>query len=171
MGTVNRKLLFVDDDPLMLDALKRCLRRHFEAEFTADPVSAIRILRENGPYAVVVSDIRMPEANGIELLAEIKEHCPDVVRIALTASITSESRRGALDRAGVHRFLTKPCSAHNLIEILEQAVQHHHDKKTFSPFEDSDVGLAKELNDAGSSASDIRERPEYNRRRHFSGQA
>ena len=72
------KILFVDDDQKILNAISRQFDEVFEVETANDPKLALEMLETDGPFAVVVSDMRMPGMNGIELLAQIKEHSEEL---------------------------------------------------------------------------------------------
>ena len=77
------KVLLVDDDAMLLAGLKRQLRNHFRIETAISGEEAIRMVKENGPYAVVVSDYLMPGMNGIELLRHVKTTSPDTIPDAI----------------------------------------------------------------------------------------
>src|ERR1700676_2954967 len=80
------KILLVDDDTLILEGYKRSLSREFLMETALGGKPAIKLVAENGPYAVVVSDMRMPEMDGIQLLNKAKAAAPDTVRVMLTGN-------------------------------------------------------------------------------------
>ena len=113
------KVLFVDDDQKILNAISRQLEDVFELETIADPCEAIELIRKEGPFAVVVSDMRMPGMNGIELLAQIKDIAPDTVRIMLTGYAELQATIEAVNEGNIFRFLSKPCAN----DVLEKAVQ------------------------------------------------
>ena len=81
---MTEKILFVDDEPAALEGYKRALYRDFEVETAVGGADALAILEKSGPYAVVISDMRMPGMLGAELLSRIKEAYPDTVRMLLT---------------------------------------------------------------------------------------
>ena len=70
------KILFVDDDVMVLSGLKRQLRNQFNIETALSGKEALKIIKTNGPYAVVVSDFLMPGMNGIELLSMSEGYQP-----------------------------------------------------------------------------------------------
>ncbi len=76
----------------------------------------------NGPYAVVVSDMRMPEMDGVQLLAEIKLRSPDTIRIMLTGNADIQTAVDAVNEGNIFRFLTKPCSKELLAKTLTAAL-------------------------------------------------
>ena len=81
---MNGKILFVDDEPQVLEGYKRILHGDFQLTAAASGEDAIAEIDNNGPYAVVVSDMQMPAMNGIQLLARIREITPQTVRVVLT---------------------------------------------------------------------------------------
>ncbi len=76
---MTEKILCVDDDPNILQAYQRALRRQFHIDVALGGSEALLAVAQQGPYAVVVADMRMPGINGVELLAQIKESAPNTV--------------------------------------------------------------------------------------------
>jgi len=112
------RILFVDDEPRVLDGISRMLRsmhRKWKTSFAGSGQEALGLLAKE-PFHVIVSDIRMPGMSGVELLNEVKERYPRIVRIALSGH---NSKQGDLSSVGlVHQYLSKPCS----IEILKSTI-------------------------------------------------
>src|SRR4051812_40882350 len=108
------RVLFVDDDPNILQGLQRLLRpmrREWEMSFALGPHEAITLFND-APFDVVVTDMRMPDMTGVELLARIRDTHPAVARIILSGQSQLES---AVTSAGIaHQFLAKPCDAEAL---------------------------------------------------------
>ncbi len=123
------RVLFVDDDPAILDAHRRRLRRDCTVETATNGADALRLVSaavEAGtPYAVCVSDLRMPGMDGARLLELVKAATPDTVRILLTGHADVETAISAVNRAGVFRFLLKPCEPAELSAALEAAATHY----------------------------------------------
>lgn len=119
-----KRILFVDDEPLILEALKRMLRRYadvWEMEFEGDPLAARDRFFEV-PYDVVVSDLQMPKLNGLSLVTLLREVDQYVQTIILTGTADLESAIHAINEAGIFRFYTKPCPAHRLAEGVMAAL-------------------------------------------------
>lgn len=116
---MNEKVLFVDDDQNLLAACERNLHRKFPLETAAGGELALRKITENGPYSVVVSDLQMPNMNGIQFLSTVKERAPDTVRIMLTGNADLEVAIRVVNEGNIFRFLTKPCP----LEVLAKAVE------------------------------------------------
>lgn len=106
---MNERILFVDDDPNILEAYQRKLQRVMPVETALGGEEGLRILDERGPFAVVVADMNMPSMNGIEFLAQVKEKHPDTVRMMLTGNADTRVAIQAVNEGNIFRFLTKPC--------------------------------------------------------------
>ena len=112
------KILLVDDDSLVLAGHMRSLSREFSVETALGPIQALKLVTENGPYALVVSDMRMPEMDGIQLLSQVKSLSPDTVRVMLTGYTDIETAISAINEGSIFRFLTKPCSREIMAKTL-----------------------------------------------------
>ena len=84
MMTQNPPVLFVDDDENLLMGLKRKLRGKFEVDTAVGPLQALDKIKAGRKYAVCVADMRMPEMDGVQLLAEVAKLSPDTVNMMLT---------------------------------------------------------------------------------------
>lgn len=120
-----KRVLIVDDEPAVLAALRRLLRRHCQGEFMldaeTDPLQALARLHRTH-YAVVVADLHMPELDGVSLLALAGRVSPTTVRLLLTGSTGFEDARRAIHEAGVFRYLTKPWDDAELVSHLRAAL-------------------------------------------------
>ena len=117
------RVLFVDDDPNVLAALRRMLhsfRERWRPAFANGGAEALAAL-EREPFDVVVSDVRMPGMTGFELLEHVRERFPGVVRIALTGQSGREQVLPTV--RPTQQFLAKPCDAETLRAVVERAVR------------------------------------------------
>jgi len=117
----NKRILFVDDEPKVLEGLQRMLyplRREWKMEFVGSGHEALKRLGET-EFDVLVTDVRMPEMSGIELLAEVVERHPQVIRMVLSGTVDQDLtlRSAAL----AHQYLVKPCDAQALREKVDRA--------------------------------------------------
>jgi len=119
---MSEKILLVDDDVNILSGFERSLRREFHLETALGPSPALQRIASTGPYAVVVSDMRMPEMNGIEFLARVKVQSPDTVRVILTGNAEIDTAIQAVNEDSVFRFLTKPCGRELMARTLTAAL-------------------------------------------------
>lgn len=115
-----KRVLFVDDEDMVLLGLRRLLRaggKPWELEFSLGGEAALRACEVNS-FDVVVSDMRMPGMDGLELLTEIRDRFPGTARMILSGYSAPQS---ALSAVGVaHRFLSKPCDAAELESAIER---------------------------------------------------
>src|SRR6516164_8956834 len=115
------RILVVDDDALILQALSRILQAEgYEVICHADPLQA----KHERDFTVVITDFMMPQMNGVELLAELRKHNPAAVRVLLTAAGDFKVASEAINQGEVYRILGKPWSIADLSSCVKQAVEH-----------------------------------------------
>ncbi|WP_334110273.1 response regulator [Thermodesulfitimonas autotrophica] len=120
---MKRAILFVDDEPNVIDGLRRMLRNmrdRWEMYFAGSGEEALKIL-ETTPIDVIVADMRMPQMDGATLLARVQERYPHVVRIMLTGHSDKEMTLRSTKSA--HQFLAKPCDGETLRYTIERTCQ------------------------------------------------
>lgn len=122
---MDKAILFVDDDERLLKAVHRSLGSRYDMETALGPEKALERMREGGPYAVVISDLKMPGKDGIGLLEEIRKISPDTVRVVLTGYADLNSAVDAVNRGHVFRFLTKPCADDILAAVLDDCLRQY----------------------------------------------
>lgn len=120
------KILLVDDEPQVLDAYSRALRKTFNVEVALSGREGLQVLSQKGPFAVVVSDMRMPEMDGATFLTEVKKQHPQAVRIMLTGNADQATAVSAINQGDVFRFLNKPCSNKEMSEAITAGIEQHH---------------------------------------------
>ena len=123
---MNGKVLFVDDEPDVLDGYQRILRSDFQVSTAGSGEEAIIEISNKGGYEVVVSDLRMPGMDGIQFLSRVREISPHSVRVVLTGHADIETAIDAVNDGAVFRFLTKPCPADVLKKTLNACLLQHH---------------------------------------------
>ncbi len=122
---MNEKLLYVDDDPNILRAYERSMRKFFQMDTAQGGDEGLEAIRAKGPYAVVLSDMSMPGMNGIQFLAKVQEHARDTVCIMLTGNADLQTAMQAVNEGNIFRFLTKPCPRETLVKALEAGVRQY----------------------------------------------
>ncbi|MEA2104704.1 MAG: response regulator [Candidatus Cloacimonadota bacterium] len=122
---MNNNVLFVDDDLNILAAYKRTMRKFFNISTASSGAKGLKLIKQLGPFAVVVSDKNMPEMNGIDFLTKVKEEHPNTVRIMLTGKANLESAIHAVNDGRIFRFLTKPCSAKFLSNSVLDGIKQY----------------------------------------------
>lgn len=122
---MTEKVLCVDDEPNVLATSKRQLRKHFHVETVLGGDEGLELVDSQGPFAVVVADMRMPFMNGIQFLAKVKERTPDTVRIMLTGNADLQTAINAVNEGHVFRFLTKPCPREKFVSSIKTAARQY----------------------------------------------
>lgn len=122
---MNGRVLFVDDEPNVLHAIRRSLRNDFEIAVAESGEEALRLLAEQAPFAAIVCDCRMPKMDGIELLGRVAQAAPDTVRLMLTGNIDQDTAVRAVNTGEVFRFLNKPCDVDELRKAVRAAIRQH----------------------------------------------
>lgn len=116
-------LLLVDDEPNVLRSLNRLLRRDGYRVFTAETADeAFEILAQHHVH-VIISDQRMRNMNGTELLNHVKSMYPNIIRIVLSGYMDLESVTAAINQGQIYKFLTKPWDDKELREVVRNAVR------------------------------------------------
>lgn len=116
-------VLFVDDDPAVLSAMRRLLLDEpYEVRTSGDPVAALDELRGRPP-TVVVTDYYMPQMNGPAFLFEVRRIAPHVVRLVLTGKPDLGAVVAAVQEGAVHQFLIKPWNDEELKKAVHDAIQ------------------------------------------------
>ncbi|MES2642662.1 MAG: HD domain-containing phosphohydrolase [Myxococcota bacterium] len=119
------RLLLVDDEPAVLEGLQLHLRRRFTTSTATSGPEALALIADSEPFAVVMSDMRMPGMNGATLLAQVRQRSPDSVRLLLTGYSEIDAAIAAVNEGQVFRFLTKPCPPEVLVSQLAAAAEQH----------------------------------------------
>lgn len=123
---IKPRVLFVDDEPDLLEAMMRGLRSdHFDVATAGGGAAALEMLRHAGPFAVIVSDLKMPGMDGVTLLRLARQVVPDTVRVLFTGQPDLERSIAAINEGAIFRFLTKPCSRVSLALTLKAAVEQY----------------------------------------------
>jgi len=116
-----RRILFVDDDPTLLDGLKAVLRpqrREWEMAFALGGAAALQEVRSSA-FDVVITDMRMPVVDGAEVLRQVKAQQPRAVRVVLSGQTDNETAMRTVFTA--HQFLAKPCEVDKLRSVVKRA--------------------------------------------------
>ncbi|MCU7495718.1 MAG: response regulator [Ignavibacteria bacterium] len=126
---MNYKILFVDDEKNVLSGYERNLRLRFEVVCSQSALEAVEIIRKaeenKDPFAVVISDYRMPEMDGNKFLSLSRQIAPNSVRVMLTGYAEVHLAIEAVNEGNVFRFLTKPCSNEKLLLTLKAAAEQY----------------------------------------------
>jgi putative nucleotidyltransferase with HDIG domain len=118
-------ILFVDDEVNILKALRRLTRHEAWTVLCASRASEALEMMERSPAQVVVSDQRMPEMSGVDLLQAVRDRYPDVVRMMLTGYTEMNVAVDAINRGEIYRLITKPWNDEELKATIRQAFDHY----------------------------------------------
>ena len=119
------KVLFVDDEEAILKAFKLNLGRKYSVFIAESGNEGLRVLEEEGPFEVIVSDFSMPGMNGADFLEKVREQNKEVVTMLLTGQANFDDLCDVVRRGEIFRLLGKPCSPEALDENLQQALRQH----------------------------------------------
>ncbi len=122
---MTKKILLVDDEQNVLDAYMRTMRKRFSLETADSGAAGVEAIVQRGPFAVVVSDMRMPGMDGVEFLRRVKEWDSEIVRVMLTGNADVETAIRAVNEGAIFRFLNKPCFPDDMALALEAALEQH----------------------------------------------
>ncbi len=122
---VENKILMVDDDPRALSGYERNLSRLFALETAQSAEDGLRLIAECGPFAVVISDLRMPGMNGMEFLKRVREDSGSTVAMLLSGCLDLIDSMKIANEANVTHYLVKPCSREDLIAAITSALAEH----------------------------------------------
>jgi two-component system sensor histidine kinase/response regulator len=148
-------VLFVDDEPNVLDGLRRNLfgcTTQWNMIFLSTPSAALNILETENIH-VVVTDQRMPEMTGLELLSHFRSIAPDTIPILLTGNTDQETAVSAINEGMAFRFYNKPCCTSSLIEGIAAAVARSDEKRNLKKFQ---LSLEQSLLAAAESNQKLR---------------
>ena len=117
-------ILLVDDEPEILTSLKGLLRREFTLFTAQSGDEALEILRNHSIH-VIMTDQRMPEMTGAELLGRAKQLSADSVRIIFTGYADIKAVVDAVNHGQLYRYITKPWDPDDLIQTLREAADEY----------------------------------------------
>lgn len=119
------KILLVDDEQFVLDGLQRQLRKKYDVGTATSGAEGLQRIMSEGPFAAVVSDMRMPVMDGVAFLTEVRRIAPETVRMMLTGNADQQTAAVAINRGAIFRFLTKPCAQEDLTAALDAALAQY----------------------------------------------
>ena len=117
------RIMVVDDEQNILNAIRRITRKEkdWEVEFFESPGEALK-RAHGGHYELFLSDFRMPVMDGVQFLTETKQIHPDAMRVILSGYTDLEALLGAINKAEIFRFISKPWMDYDLVTTLKQAL-------------------------------------------------
>ncbi len=116
-------ILVVDDEEIVLAALRETLRREgYDVTTVSNPISALELLQQK-TFAVILTDQQMPQLTGLEFLAQAKNLQPEATRILITAVLSLNTVIDSINKGEIYRFIVKPWLREELLVTISNAVQ------------------------------------------------
>jgi response regulator RpfG family c-di-GMP phosphodiesterase len=120
------RVLCVDDEKNVLEGLHLHLRRHYDVVTAPGAEKGLEALREQGPFAIVLSDMRMPGMDGATFLGQVRRIAPETVRMLLTGQTDLTGAIAAVNEGQLFRFLIKPCPPRVLLDAFAAAAEQYY---------------------------------------------
>ncbi|MEW8507383.1 MAG: HD domain-containing phosphohydrolase [Candidatus Thiodiazotropha sp.] len=125
MDKLPEKVLMVDDDRNLLDSFRRQFRKRVNLETATSGADGVQAVSDGGPFAVVISDMQMPNMNGIEFLSKVRTISPNTVRVMLTGNANLDVAIDAVNDGNIFRFLNKPVETDQLYQTITDSIQQY----------------------------------------------
>ncbi len=138
------KVLFVDDDMNVLTSFRLRLGRRFDITTLLGGEQGLEALDDEGPFAVVITDQRMPNMDGITFLGELRKRAPDTVRMMLAGNTDLTTAIKAVNEGSIFRFFTKPCPLDDLASAIEVGLEQYNLVTAERELRDVQLTMAKE---------------------------
>ena len=126
---MNQKILFVDDEPAALGLYRQMLKGEFDISTAVGGEDGIAMLRNLGPFAIVISDMKMPGMDGVRFLKRVRQLAPNTITLLLTGRVDLNGAVNAVNEGGIFRLLMKPCDESVLTEAINAALACYHQRK------------------------------------------
>ncbi len=122
----NKKILYVDDEENLLSAFRSLMRKeNFEIVLLQDSEKIMQMLYEHGPFAVVISDQKMPNMTGVDVLEKVKLNSPESIRILLTGYSDFDDTTRAINQAGITHYISKPWDDIQLKQVVHECITQY----------------------------------------------
>ncbi|MFC2129214.1 response regulator [Bacteroidota bacterium] len=118
-----RKILYVDDEEINVTLFKLSLRKEFEVITASCGKDGLEILESDPLIDVVITDLKMPEMDGLEFIKRIKEKRADIVCMLLTGFVEAEIMLEGFDKGLLFKYLMKPWKKERIIQAIEEAFE------------------------------------------------
>jgi CheY-like chemotaxis protein len=119
------RILVVDDEEAILETMTFTFEDDYEVHTSTDPRRALDMLEAKGPFAVVLTDQRMPDMSGVEFVTEVRRRHPTTIRMILTGFSDMDAIIQAINDGNIYAYITKPWEPDQLKQVMKRAVEHH----------------------------------------------
>lgn len=138
-----QKILLVDDEPSVLNALRRLFRRTgYQIHTAGSAIEGLKLFEQVGPFHLVITDYRMPEMNGVEFLRQVKKRWPDTVRMVLSGYADTDVIIAATNEGHIYKFISKPWDEDFLLQSVAEGLERYSKKVLL---QNQQLLLSKEL--------------------------
>src|SRR5690606_31531611 len=117
------RILYVDDEPSNLTVFRSTFRRDFQVLVAESAEKGLEIIHREADLSVIISDQRMPEMSGVQMLAQARRIQPDAIRMILTAYTDVDEIIASINEGHIYRFITKPWAEAELRVTLMRAAE------------------------------------------------
>lgn len=118
---MSERVLFVDDDQMLLSSMERCLGLDFDLETAISGPDALELIAASEVFPVIVSDMRMPAMDGIQFIQKAREISKHSVFLMLTGNQDVQTAIRSVNEGQVFRFLNKPCDPTEIAGAIKSA--------------------------------------------------
>src|SRR6201990_2387516 len=154
MKTENHRVLIIDDERPVLMTLEALLRRHgYHVDAAATASQGLKLLKSNSP-SLVLLDLQLPDAHGLEMLDQIKTELPEAQVIILTAHDSLHNAIESIKR-GAYHFISKPYAPEELLSLVEKALEKQNLLRETAELREKTQELEKRLEMAENRMSPI----------------
>lgn len=121
MSEQKTRVLMVDDEPNVLAGYRRSIGRRYDLVTAIGAQEALEILEKWPPFSVIITDMRMPEINGLEFIKRARRIHPKTVYMMLTGNADQDTAISAINEGQIFRFLNKPCESETIVAAIRAA--------------------------------------------------
>jgi response regulator RpfG family c-di-GMP phosphodiesterase len=143
------RILCVDDEPNILASLRRLFRgQGYEVQTRESGQAGLELL-ESERFDLVISDMRMPEMDGVEFLEQVRQRWPDTLRLLLTGHADVRLILDAINRGEIYRYITKPWDENDILLMVRHAFERkalEREKQRLEALTQHQNELLRELN-------------------------
>ncbi|MGC2195814.1 MAG: SpoIIE family protein phosphatase [Terriglobales bacterium] len=126
---MNQKILFVDDEPAALQCYQQMLESEFHIATANSGEEGLALLCNDGPFAVVISEMQMAGMDGVQFLKRARSVSPNTIRLLLTGHLDLMGAVNAVNEGCIFRLLSKPCEKSHLREAITKGLDCYHERK------------------------------------------
>lgn len=122
---MTKRILLVDDEDRVLHSFTRNLELEYEVYTASGADRALEVIDEDGPFAVIITDMRMPDVDGLEFIKRARDVAPHSVYMMLTGNQDLETATAAINEGQIFRFMNKPIAMSPLRATLDAGLRQY----------------------------------------------